>query len=190
MNEVQLIRAQLAVERAHASAVADACAAAAAGERDRPGAPPAEFTRACVEYLACVLAWFEERDQRTLDFAHALAPGEAAVRRALEEALARPGRSRETLEKLERAVTGTAAEKGASGLWQEFARYFAGLWRARREAIDARLGEGLRRANWRVVAGIDADSILEERRRYARVRATLPVGVALAESDSAGPPER
>lgn len=179
MNEIQLIRDQLASERAHASAVARACAVAARGE----------FAETCVEYLVRVLAWFEERDQRAGDLARSR-PAEPAAGGALAEALARPGRSREALEKLERAVAGgsRAAASDPSPLWQEFARYFDGVWSARRDAIDDRLAEELRPAEWRAVAGIDADSILEERRRFARVCAALPAGVALAER--AGPAAR
>jgi hypothetical protein len=181
MNEVQLIRGQLAAERVHAGAVAAACATAA---RSTPEEPlRGEFGQACVEYLVRVLAWFEERDQRAGDLVRGRS-GAAAAGRALEEALSRPGRSRDALAKLERAVAAgsdTAAAE-ASGLWQDFARYFDGVWSARRDAIDARLAEELRPAQWRIVAGIDADSILEERRRFARVRATLPPGVALAAS--------
>lgn len=187
MNEVQLIRGQLAAERVRAGAVAAACAAAAARE---PGAggPPGEFVQAGVEYLACVLAWFEERDQRAGDLVNGPPPGETAQWRALAEALARPGRSREALEKLERAMSAesdAAAAAQEPALWQEFTRYFQGVWSLRRDVIDARLAEGLRAADWRTVAGIDADSILEERRRYARVRAALPTGVSLAESEAA-----
>jgi hypothetical protein len=170
MNEIQLIRGQLAAERRHASAVASACAAAAHGE----------FAHACVEYLVRVLAWFEERDQRVADLARSR-PGEGLAGGAIEEALARPGTSREALERLERATAAgvQAAASDPSPLWQEFARYFDGAWSARRDAIDARLAEELGPAEWRAVAGIDADSILEERRSFARVRAALPAGVAL-----------
>jgi len=179
MNEVQLIRNQLAVEREHAGAVADACAQARTD-----GTPLADFRQACVDYLVCVLAWFEERDQRLGDFARArLAPGDA-VRHALEEALARPGRSRETLERLSAAVAGTAADCGgraAQESWQEFAQYFNRRWCARRDAIDVLLASHMRTADWRTVAGIDADSILEERQRYARVGARLPPGLTLTQ---------
>src|SRR2546422_364025 len=98
MNEIQMIRAQLTAERQHASTVANACATAL-GRRNAvalsSGPALEEFRQACVDYLVCVLAWFEERDQR-------------------------------------------------------------------------------------LSAGIDADSILEERQRYARVSAALPGGASLA----------
>src|SRR3981081_2259475 len=112
MNEIQLIRAQLPAERQHASTVANACATAL-GRRNAvalsSGSSLQEFRQACVDYLVRVLAWFEERDQRLTDLWHArLAPGDAA-RRALEDVLASPGRSRETLEKLESALACTSA---------------------------------------------------------------------------------
>jgi len=186
MNEIELIRRQLAAERTHAGAVASACAAVgarAAGKAD--GGRGAEFAQACVDYLVCVLAWFEERDQRAGDLAHRLRPAETSAQRTLAEALAQPGRSREALEKLERAVAADndAARRGdACGLWREFAHYFESVWSVRRETIDARLARSLRALDWRAVAGIDADSILEERRRYGRVRDALPAHVALPEA--------
>jgi hypothetical protein len=183
VNEIQLIRAQLIAERNHASAVAAACAAAGSRREGLRG----EFGRACVDYLVLILAWFEERDQRAADLARALRPGAKVAGAALEEALAQPGRSREALQRLERAVAavGEGAAADASRSWQEFARYFNGAWSARRDAIDARLAEGLRAADWRAVAGVDADSILEERQHFARVRASVPPGVALAASATA-----
>jgi hypothetical protein len=188
MDEIQLIRNQLAAERGHASAVANTCARVLerAGTHELAGGPLGQFRQACVDYLVCVLAWFEERDQRLSDFAHAHAAD--AARGALEEALARRGRSREALEKLEKAVGGTGdapAAQRTQQRWQEFAQYFNGVWSARRDAIDALLAAALRAPDWRAVADIDADSILEERRRYARVCAALPPGVSLAGSPAA-----
>jgi len=186
MNEVQLIRAQLATERQHASAVANACAGALAHAGENAvssGSPLEEFRRACVDYLVCVLAWFEERDQRLSDLARARPEADDPSRRALEAALARPGRSREALERLEAAFAGTAGA-GSTGTarssWPEFAHYFNSVWSARRDALDALLAANPRVTDWRAAGGIDADSIMEERQRYARVCARLPAGVALA----------
>jgi len=187
MDEIQLIRNQLAVQRQHASAVANACARALepAGTHELAGGPLGEFRQACVDYLVCVLAWFEERDQRLSDLARARVASADAARRTFEEALGRPGRSREALEKLEKAVAGardsgdTAAAHGMQKSWQEFAQYFNGVWSARRDAIDALLAAAFRASDWRAVAGIDADSILEERQRYARVRAALAPDASL-----------
>lgn len=185
MNEVQLIRRELTAERQHAGAVASACVIALqrADGGDAPGSPAlAEFRQACVDYLVCVLAWFEERDQRLADFLHARLGADDAARRALEEVLARPGRSREALEKLEAAcsVTTAGGRGGALGdRWQDFGYYLGSVWGTRRDALDALLAANLRVTDWRAVGGIDADSILEERQRYARVCALLPPGVSL-----------
>jgi hypothetical protein len=186
MNEIQLIRAQLATERQHASTVANACARAlerAGGEAHAGGSPLETFRQACVEYLVCVLAWFEERDQRLADLAQSRLQPDDPARRALEDVLARRGRSREVLEKLEAAcgaATATISDGGHGGSWHEFAQFFNDVWSARRDAVDALLAPNPRVTDWRAVGGIDADSILEERRRYARVSARLPAGATLA----------
>jgi hypothetical protein len=184
MNEVQLIRSQLATERKHASAVANACADAlerAGTDASSGGSPLGEFRQACVDYLVCVLAWFEERDQRLADLLRASAPAADPTRAALQEVLSQPGRSREALERLAAAVAGTPRHG-----WLEFAQYFNGVWSARRDAVEGLLAASQRVADWRAIAGIDADSILEERQRYARVRAALPAGLTLPASPALG----
>src|ERR1700730_3108817 len=126
MNEIQLIRAQLTAERQHASTVANACATAL-GRRNSvassSGSSLEELRQACVDYLVRVLAWFEERDQRlTALWPARLAPGDAA-RRALEDVLASPGRSREALEELAAALactTAPAPRSTAQQSWREF----------------------------------------------------------------------
>jgi hypothetical protein len=185
MNEIQLIQSQLIAERQHAGAVANACVSVLQRAEGTPmPASPAlgEFRQACVDYLVCVLAWFEERDQRLADLAHTrLTPADPA-RHALEEVLARPGRSREALEKLEAAcAAGNASGRGSAlkERWQDFARYFGSVWGTRRDGLDQLLASNTRVTDWRAVGGIDADSILEERQRYARVCALLPPDVSL-----------
>ena len=181
MNEVELIRNQLALERAHVGAVANACANAIQGDSRAvlTGDSLEQFRRACVEYLACVLAWFEERDQRLTDLLTG-SPSTDPTRGALQEALGRHGRGREALAMLEAACAGSsaAASAGRQG-WQEFAEYFNGVWSTRRDALDALLATNSRATDWRTFGGIDADSILEERRRYAQVCAQVPPGMTL-----------
>jgi hypothetical protein len=184
MNEVQLIRNQLALERAHVGAVASAAAlhGDVRSETARDGL--GQFRRACVDYLACVLAWFEERDQRLTDLMQARFSAAEPARRAFEEVLARRGSSRDALAKLEAACTAASApgDPGRQQGWREFAEYFNGVWSTRRDALDALLSANTRVSDWRRLGGIDADSILEERRRYAVVSAQAPPGVTL------GPP--
>jgi hypothetical protein len=138
-----------------------------------------QFRRSCVDYLACVLAWFEERDQRLTDLIQLRFDAADPARRAFEEALARGGRSRDALAKLEAACAAVAGTAGRPTPWREFAEYFNGVWSPRRDALEALLCANTRAADWRTLGGIDADSILEERRRYALVAAEVPSGVTL-----------
>jgi hypothetical protein len=182
MNEVQLIRQQLDVEREHAGRVARACAAVlgrAGAQPPASGSPLEAFRQACVDYLVCVLAWFEERDRRLGALTHAYGP-EHPTRDALDEALARRGRSRDALEKLEAAFAQGPDTAAPKNLWAEFAHFLDGPWSSRRDALDALLAASPRSAEWRQVSGIDADGILEERARYARIEKSLPAGVSLA----------
>ena len=163
MNEIQLILRQLSAESERARAVVQACAA------DPAGAGP-QFRETSVEYLSCVLAWFEERDRR-LGELYARRPADDPDRRSVERTLDDAGSSREALERLERV--------GGREGWQDLASFVAGPWTGRREAIGRVLAANARVVDWRLVGGIDADSILEERRRYARFRQHLPPGTAV-----------
>jgi hypothetical protein len=178
VNEIQLIRAQLEVERERAQAIAAACSAAlaqAAPAALSSASPLEQFRQACVDYLVCVLAWFEERDRRLAGLLDRYDPHDP-TRDALDGALTGPGRSRDALEKLEAAF---AAHTSGAARWQEFAQYISGPWSARREALETLLAGGARTPEWRAVSGIDADVMLEERGRFARVNATLPPGLKL-----------
>jgi hypothetical protein len=184
MNEVQLIRTQLATERSHATEVANACASAleAAGARAADQPALTEFCQVCVDYLVWVLTRFEQRDQVLADLFHSRLATNNEARRALDELLARPGKSRDALAHLEAAL-GSASQRTTGGTpgkrWREFMEFFNGVWRARRDAIDGLFERHARVADWRAVCAIDADSILEERARYAQVRGKLPSGIEL-----------
>jgi hypothetical protein len=194
MNEIDIIRSQLATEQSHAAEVANACAALL-GPRD--GAPPtdaatAPFREAGVSYLVWVLARFEERDQTLSELlaARASPAGAAAAvprEQALGELLSRSGRSREALSYLESALAG-GEPAAVRARWQEFARFFNSAWTPRRAALEAALAAQASVADWRAVCAIDADSILDERRRYARVLAELPPGRELRGARHAGSP--
>jgi hypothetical protein len=85
------------------------------------------------------------------------------------------------LAKLEAACAGTPASASADRQgWREFADFFNGVWSTRRDELDALLSTNSRTTDWRTLGGIDADSILEERRRYAQVSAQVPPGMSLA----------
>lgn len=173
MNELEIIRSQLAVEQSRAAQVANACAAAGA---------TAPFREACVSYLVWVLARFEERDQSLSELLVARqSPANgtvAANARHLGSLISRSGTSREALSRLEAALAAGESQAAGTG-WQEFARFFSSTWGPRRAALEAALAEHLSVADWRAVSAIDADSMLEERKRYAGVIAQLPPGMEL-----------
>jgi hypothetical protein len=182
MNEIEIIRSQLAREQSHAAEVAHACAAVL-GSRSS-AAPASEaaapFREACVSYLVWALARFEERDQRLAELLGArLTPaGSAAAARArqLGDLLSRSGRSREALSRLEGALA-AADPAGAQARWAEFDQFFDSAWAPRRAALEQALAQHLSVEEWRAIGAIDADSILEERERHARVTAHLPAGL-------------
>lgn len=183
MNELEIIRSQLAVEQAHAAEVVDACAAVFG--RTDPVPPPSEattlFREASVSYLVWVLARFEERDQTLSELlaARQAAGGTAAASaRQLASIVSRSGTSREALSRLEAAL-GAGESPAARAGWQEFGRFFNSAWAPRRAALEAALVEHLGVADWRAVGAIDADSILAERNRFGRVAAQLPPGTEL-----------
>jgi hypothetical protein len=161
MNELDLIRSQLRSERDRATEVALACAA--------PGATEA-LRQAALDYLVFVLTRFEERDQMLAEQYHARLSASDPLRRQVDEIVSRTGTSREALAKLEAALA-SGAHATRDGSWNAFGTFFEGPWRVRRDAIDALQETNARVADWRAVSFVDADSILEERSRYARVNA-------------------
>ena len=169
MNEIELLRKQLRLERQHACEVATRVAG--------PDRAAEAAQQSCVEYLASALARFEDRDQRLQDLATRHTSPELTAR-SLRDILAAPGTSREALARLERTLAARPTSSESAGRWQEFLDYCAGPWRSRREAIESHLAEHATVAQWRAVSAIDADSILEERSRYAKAAAagTRPSG--------------
>ena len=167
MNEVQLIRAQLSLERQHAAEVVRLLA-----DGSKLLAVEA-FRQAAVDYLAWILSRFEERDQLFHDLLRKRFATEDPTRRAVEAALALPGSSREALTKLETALGGANV-----GAWSDFLRFFSGAWSTRRDEIDRLFERQAKVTDWRTVSGIDADSIVDERARYAGVKATLPADMS------------
>ncbi len=179
MNEVELIRAQLSLERRHASDVMRALSAAASRSGDDFASAQA-FRQTGVDYLVWALSRFEEREQTFRDLLRGRTNTEDTERRAVESALALSGTSREALAKLETAlgaISGPDTER--LDRWTDFQQFFAGAWSARRDALDKLFAQQATVSDWRTVSRIDADSIYDERSRYARVRAALPAGIEL-----------
>jgi hypothetical protein len=178
MNEIALIRAQLAAEKTRAMRVAEACLQALEHGHGAASATQ-EFRSACVDYLARVLAAFEERDQLLAELLRAPADPDDESRQALERSLALEGGSREALQKLERAGAAPAGA-AAQQAWKAFAEHLVRVWGARRDALDAALlAANTSVSHWRAIGAVDADSILAERRGYACLCALLPAGIML-----------
>ncbi len=193
MNEIEIIRSQLAAEQSHAAEVANACVAALGSTAgiSAPVEATTLFREACVSYLVWVLSRFEERDQtlsELLASRQSLDNGAAAASaRHLGGLIGVTGTSREALSRLEKALAATDSTS-ARASWQEFARFFNSAWSPRRAALERALAEHLGVAQWRSVCAIDADSMLEERNRYARVAERLPAGIALRHEEPRDPP--
>ena len=168
MNEVQLIRAQLSLERQHAAEVVRLLA-----DGSKRLATVEAFQQAGVDYLAWILSRFEERDQVFHDLLRKRFATEDPNRRAVEAALTLPGSSREALAKLETALGGAN-----DSAWTDFLHLFSSAWSARRDEIDRLFERQAKVTDWRTVSGIDADSIVDERARYARVKAMLPAAAS------------
>lgn len=190
MNELEIIRSQLAVEQSHAAEVANACAAAFGSTGTAaPEEATALFREACVSYLVWVLARFEERDQTLSELLvarqSAANGAAAAAARQLASLISRSGTSREALSRLESALAAGNSEAARAG-WQEFARFFNSSWAPRRAALEGALAEHSSVADWRAVCAIDADSILDERKRFARVGTQAPAGIELRRASPTG----
>jgi hypothetical protein len=151
VNEIELIRAQLATERAHLRELAAAC--------EQPGDALARH-----DYLRQVLGWFAARDERLARLLQVAGGVGQDARAALAGALASPGSSHEALQRLPAAGAGSAQQ------WREFAQFVRDAWDSRRQRLEALLAQESATTTWRTVAGIDADSVLEERARYMRAR--------------------
>lgn len=183
MNESEIVRGQLTTERIHAAQVANACVAVFGGQRDEPPGAPTAFRDTSVSYLVWVLSRFEQRDQLLAEF---IERRRSAAERASDDTAppepgafaAQDGTSRQALERLESALTAATPDSGRAA-WQAFGQFFNTLWCTRREAIEQYLARLPRVAEWRAVCAVDADSIVEERTRYAQVAEHLPAGITL-----------
>lgn len=173
MNEIELIRTQLSVEIQHATAVARALVAS------RPTSVAA-FRATGVEYLAWILSRFDAREQVFHDLLRKRCAAEDPHRRHVEAALALPGSNREALAKLEAALGESSANEVAAHRWNEFLHFISGPWSTRRDEIDRLLRSHTKVTDWRTVSAIDADSIVDERNRWARVKATIPADAELS----------
>ena len=151
MNETDFIRAQLAAERAHLRDILEAVRAATleVGQA-RPAA----------DYIE----WAGQRLVAQLD----------AHRRALQALPATGADTRAQLARLAGAA-GRLAEHGTGRPLHEVAEQLLAALDAWSDSLDAFAGRTLRIGHWRQAAHMTADSILEERQRYAAARGAAAV---------------
>ena len=180
MNEIELIRTQLSVERQHATAVAWACVSALAAAPAAVMTSIEPFRAAGTEYLAWILARFEEREQVFHDLIRKRFAAADPHRQAVEAALGAPGSNREALAKLEAALAANPEANTTALRWGEFLKFFTGPWSTRRDELDRLMQLLPKVTDWRTVSAIDADSIVDERTRWARVKATMPPDTELS----------
>lgn len=158
MNEVQLLAAQLKSERTHLRAVAALCAAA----RHAPETEPIsdDLSNSCVQYLLFILS-----KERARIAAQRTASGATQVPQPVRAAL-------EAVTAIAQLVPGLEARASAKRLG---ASQLAEMAAALEALVDARAALTKQVAptsspeTWRMLAQLDADDILEERRLHTQV---------------------
>lgn len=191
MNELEFIRRQVSTERSHMSAVRSACAAALALPADHR--PDVDVLAACADYLVFSVGRFNSQDQAHCDLLRPRLPAAAARHRAtlddLEQTLAA---SRKALEALAVALAalqdGTSTVSAFTAALHSYLSFYSNVLARRRHALQPLFDVHYGIADWRIASAVDADSILEERERYARLSGLLPDGIAFAELGSDAPP--
>lgn len=163
MDELALLRDQVATERRHFAAVKEACRAALRAGGDREAL--ADTCRAAIAYLA-----YGARRLHAQDHAHVLllrpriASGDAANHRVLDDLASTLERARAALLALESAPDPVAGVT----TYLDFVDEVLGR---RRHSLEALFQAHYSIDDWRATSFVDADSILEERERYAAFRA-------------------
>jgi hypothetical protein len=172
MNEIQIIRQQLATERQHFTEVAALCATALDKAAEScipttlgnatPTGPP--LWVACADYFEFALTRLGGRVSIGAGGPTAFgASGDTPTR-------VQPAGNPSALLKAARAADATSAP----ARWREFLKAFDAALRRRFDALDTLSAANPLVTEWRAVSGIDADAIVGERTRYARVRETAP----------------
>jgi len=168
MDELAILRGQIATERRHLVAVKAACRAALPAGRRTTGVD--DFARIAGDYLL-----HGGRRLLAQDHAHVvllrprLAAGDAASHRLLDDLEATLRQLRTALQALE------AGADRVAGL-HDYLEFVDGVLARRRHVLEPLLAAHYSIEDWRAAAFVDADSILEERERYAACRAAAPAG--------------
>ncbi len=169
MDELAILRDQVATERRHLAALHKACRTALQAGGHAAGL--VDTCRVAAAYLV-----YSARRLHAQDQAHCLllrprvSRGDATSLALLDDLEDTLQRSRAALRDLESAldpVTGTRA-------WLDFIDNVLGK---RRHSLEHLFREHYTIDDWRASSCVDADSILEERERFAAVCAAFPSGL-------------
>lgn len=182
MNEVDFLRDQVALERQHFDSVRGACAAAIGSALD-----PArldELCRVAARYLCFAGERSALQDRAHCELLRArVARDDAASHKLVDDLGATLAPRRATLETLAAALadrrTDTLGAAEFVAICRETLRALDDALARRPPVLQRLFDRHYRVAEWRAASHIDADSILEERERYERVRAKLPRGIDL-----------
>lgn len=152
------------------------------GTGEGTGRQPADFYRACAEYLGFSMGRLYAQDGLIHDLLSQRIPASDTNAHAELAVLAGEQRQgRAMVEKLGRAALGLGEGSGAMPAFEAAAREFAaGLgssMRSRRNPFSSYTDKLFDEADWTRIAGVTPDSIAEEGRLFAAVRRAAPAGL-------------
>ena len=190
MDELAFIREQVRTERRHMAEVRQALGTAIDARINAESLDP--FCAAAVQYLLFAVRRFNAQDQAHCDQLRPRLPVDDKSSQALLDALGSTlARSRVAIDELANSTVAPPSNAQGSALVDAAQRYLAFY----REALATQQGslyplfeKHYRQQDWRAASMVDADSVLEERRLYAAVRACLPDGVELKSAGRPLPP--
>lgn len=166
------------------AAVRSACATAL---EQSDAQPDMEFLGHCADYLVFIVARFNAQDGAHAGQIRArLGPDDDDGRKAIGELLGALQQSGEAIARLSASAAawrgGLASDGALVAALRDYLAFYASVLATRRHSLQPWFDAHYGIAEWRHAAGVDADSILEERERYARVADSLPEGLSLAPS--------
>jgi hypothetical protein len=182
MNELEFLHQQVSLERRHMAEVRSACQAAIEAGFSEPILD--EFGGLCAAYLVFILDRFNAQDQKHVDQLHPrLTADEAGFAPVLDDLRQTLVQSREAVDLLRQALDArrrgetTAAELVLA--LQSYLRFYEGTLRRQQPQLAPLFARHYDLADWRAASFVTADSVLEERSRFAAVSAQLPPGIEL-----------
>ncbi len=169
MDELAILRDQVATERRHLAALKQACRATLQSSTDAPG--KAALCRAAAAYLAYGGHRLLAQDQaHCLLLRPRVSRADAASHALLDDLESALQRARVALQALESATDPVAGVR-------DYLDFIDAVLGKRRHGLEALFQMHYTIEDWRAASFVDADSILEERERYAAVRGAFPAGL-------------